>query len=199
MNMRNLILTAALVIPGLVFSQSTNISTLFYGRVKKADIYFNHYAYRNALHLYLHANDRDPKNAYVKRQIAECYYRLHNPLEAEKWYSQIISDPKSPAIVKYEYAEVLTMNGKYEEALKWHSEYLKDNPDSHSAKDKIEFLGNVELYENDSLEFIVANTGFNTDHSEFGAHYFHEGVAFASSRDVDALIKHKAFDGVDED
>ncbi|MFM9075872.1 MAG: OmpA family protein [Bacteroidota bacterium] len=197
--MRNLILTVALAIPGLVFAQSTNLSTLFYGRVKKADIYFNHYAYRNALHLYLHANDKDPKNAYVKRQIAECYFKLHNPSEAEKWYAQIIDDPKSPASVKYEYGEVLSMNGKYEESKKWFAEFLKDNPDHRAAKDKVEFLDRIEYYENDSLEFIVANTGFNTEHSEYGAHYFHKGIAFSSSRDVDALIKHKAFDAVDED
>jgi len=199
MNMRYLILTAALAIPGLVFAQSTNISTLFYGRVKKADIYFNHYAYRNALHLYLHANDRDPKNAYVKQQIAECYFKLHNPEEAEKWYAQVIEDPKSAPSVKYKYGEVLSMNGKYEESKKWFAEYLKDNPDSHSARDKVDFLDRIEYYENDSLQFIVANTGFNTDHSEYGAHYFHKGIAFTSSRDIDALIKHKAFDAVDED
>lgn len=193
------IYTALLFLPFFSFSQSTNISTAFHGNVKKADIYFNHYAYRNALTLYQHALDRDSSNVYIRERIAMCYFKLHDPVNAEYWYSSIIKDPAIHAAAKFEYAEALSMNAKYEDSKYWFQEYLKSNPNDNMAREKVAFLNNLKSYLNDSLRFILTGVNFNSTHSDYGAHYFHEGVAFASSRDVDQFFKHKAFDGVDID
>jgi len=189
----------AWLVPFLTYSQSTNVSTLFHDNVKKADVYFNHYAYRNALELYLHAYDRDSTNVYISDQIAECYFKLHDPVNSEKWHAKIINKPNIHPQAKFEYGESLSMNGKYPEAKYWFQQYLKEHPDSKIAKDKIEFLENLDYYRTDSLRFIVTGVSFNTDHSEYGAHYFHDGVVFASSRDLDWYLKHTPFDAVDLD
>ncbi len=194
-----LIYTSLLFLPVLAFSQSTNISTAFHGRIKKADIYFNHYAYHNALNLYLHAHDRDTANIYVMDQIAECYFKLHDPVSSEFWFRKIIDKPNLHPQAKFEFAEALSMNGKYEESRYWFSEYLKENPDNRIAADKIAFLNNLKAYETDSLRFIVTGVEFNTDHTEYGAHYFHDGLVFASSRDLDWYLKHSPFDAVDRE
>lgn len=191
--------TALLFLPLISYSQSTNISTAFHGNVKKADVYFNHYAYRNALNLYLHAYDKDPDNIYIADQIAECYFKLHDPVNTELWFAKIIDKPGLHPEAKFEYAEALSMNGKYKESKYWFEQYLKDHPDSKIAKEKIEFLNNLANYMTDSLRFIVTGVNFNTEHSEYGAHYFHDGVVFASSRDLDWYLKHTPFDAVDLD
>lgn len=193
------IYTALLFLPFLSYSQSTNITTAFRDNVKKADVYFNHYAYRNALNLYLHAYDRDPDNIYISDQIAECYFKLHDPVSSELWFSKIIDKPNLHPEAKYEYAEALSMNGKYTEAKYWFEQYSKEHPDSKMAKEKIAFLANLKSYLSDSLRFIVTGVNFNTEHSEYGAHYFHDGVVFASSRDLDWYVKHTPFDAVDLD
>lgn len=77
------IYTAFFLLPILSFSQSTSIITAFHGNVKKADIYFNHLAYRNALTLYLHAQERDTANVYIRERIGMCYFKLHDPASAE--------------------------------------------------------------------------------------------------------------------
>lgn len=194
-----LIFSVLVVLPLFTDAQSTNIGTAFYANVKKADLYFNHYAYRNALNLYLHANDKDPGNLYIIDQIAECYFKLHDPGSAELWFAKIIDKPGVVSESKFDYAEALSMNGKYTESKYWFEQFLKENPDSKITKEKISFLENLKKYLSDSLRFIVTGVNFNTTHSDYGAHYFHEGVTFASSRDVDQFLKHKAFDGVDVD
>ena len=186
------------LICGSAIGQSTNITTIFHGNTKKADIYFKHMLYRNALNLYLHANDQDPGNVYIMEQIAECYFLLHDPESAEKWFDKVINYPGLHPRTKYEYGETLSMNGKYEESKFWFEEYLKENPNSRSAKEKVSFLEKVEYYFKDTVEFLVMSPDFNTNHSEYGAHYFHEGLVFASSRDEDLFIKHKASDGIIE-
>lgn len=194
-----LIYTAFFLLPILAFSQSTNISTAFHGNVKKADVYFNQFAYRNALTLYQHALDRDPNSVYIRERIAMCYFKLHDPASAEFWYESIIKEENIHANAKFEFAEALSMNGKYEASKYWFEEYLKTNPTDKMAQEKVAFLNNLKYYLNDTLRFIVTGLPFNSTHSDYGAHYFHEGVVFASSRDTDNFLKHKAFDGVDID
>lgn len=183
----------------MVFAQSTNISTVFHGNIKKADHYFNQYAYRNALTLYLHAFDRDSTDIYVQDQIADCYFKLHDPESAANWYARIIDKPGLHPEAKFEYAESLSMLGKYQEARHWYEQYLNDHPGNLMAKEKIDFIDNLRFYELDSLRFNVTNVDFNSSHSDYGAHYYLDGIVFASSRDLDYFIKHKPFDAVDKD
>jgi outer membrane protein OmpA-like peptidoglycan-associated protein len=190
---------AILLLPFLGMAQSTNITTAFHGSVKKADKYYDQFAYRNALNIYLHANDRDPKNIHVRERIADCYFKLHDPVNAEKWFKDLMNEPDIHPEPKFEYAEALSMNGKYAESKFWFEEYLKDRPADQLALEKVAFLNKIHLFKEDSLRFVLALAPFNSIHSDYGAHYFHEGIVFASSRDVDAFIKHKPFDAVDED
>ena len=193
------VFVTVLLLPFLSYSQSTNFTTAFYGNIKKADLYFNHYAYRNALNLYLHAYDRDSTNVYVQDQIADCYFKLHDPVSAAMWFSKIIDKPDLHPESKYEYASSLSMNGKYKESKYWFEQYLLEHPNSTMAKEKIDFLEHMDKYLSDSLRFIVTGVTFNSEHSEYGAHYFHNGVVFASSRDLDWYLKHSPFDAVDLD
>lgn len=193
------IYTAFFLLPILAFSQSTNITTAFHGNVKKADLYYNHFAYRNALTLYQHALDRDPTSVYIRERIAMCYFKLHDPESAEFWYASIIKEDNIHAGAKFEFAEALSMNGKYDASKHWFEEYLKEHSTDRMALEKVAFLNNLDFYVSDTLRFIVTSMPFNSTHSDYGAHYFHEGLVFASSRDTDYFLKHKAFDGVDID
>jgi outer membrane protein OmpA-like peptidoglycan-associated protein len=181
------------------FSQSTNMSTFFHKNVKKADYFFDHFAYRNALELYLHKFEKDSGNYHVRERIAMCYFKLHDPASAELWYSSLAKEPDIHPEAKFEYAEALSMNGKYHESLVWFREYLRDRPNDKIASEKLNFLSSISRYTENELRFIITPTDFNSDRSEYGAHFFHDGVVFASSRDLDLLIKHKPSDGISDD
>lgn len=194
--MRKLLPIILLALPLSLLAQSTNITTLFKKPVKKADFFYKRLAYRNALNLYLRAHDKKPQDAYVMEQIAECYFKLHDPVNAEVWYDKISSSSSFTTQSKLDFAEALSMNGKYDESKTWFEAYLKENPASTSVREKIEFLDRIEHYINDTTDFVILSADFNTEHSEYGAHYFHDGLVFASSRDDDFVIEHKASDAV---
>ena len=88
------------------------------------------------------------------------------------------------------------MNGKYVESAHWFSEYLKQRPGDTMALRKLEFLQNVDKYATTNDRFMISSFGLNTEHSELGAHFFHDGLVYASSQDKDLFIKHKSFDAL---
>jgi outer membrane protein OmpA-like peptidoglycan-associated protein len=181
------------------FSQSTSVRTVFMDNLKKADLYFNKSAYRNALNIYLRANEQNPTSIYIQEQIADCYFYLNNPTEAEIWYRKIINEVKLHPDTKFKFAEVLSLLGKYAESKYWFEADLKDHPEKRITSDKAIFLDKIDYYLLDSLAFIVKPVGFNSPHADFGPAYFHEGIAFASSRDQELFLKNKPANGFNEE
>ena len=182
------------------FSQSTNVSTFFYSNVKKADHFYDHFAYRNALEIYLHVNEKDKNNIYVRERIADCYFKLHDPITSEMWFDELVRDENLKPELKLEYARVLSMNGRYDLSKIWLEQYLQDNPKDSLAVEKLRFLKDIKLFSRKDDRFVITGlNNINTNHSEYGAHYFHDGIVFASSKDTDKLIKHKPADGAHPD
>ncbi len=177
------------------FSQSTNIGTFFHKKVKKGDYFFDQLAYRNALAVYLQKFNRDPKDHHVRERIAICYVKLHDPGSAELWYRSLSKEPDFQAETMLDYAEVLCMLAKYDDAKRWFQEYLKKKPGDRMALEKLNFLNDLARYTSNE-RFLISGFNFNTGHAEFGAHFFHNGVVFASSKDTELFIKHRPIDGV---
>jgi outer membrane protein OmpA-like peptidoglycan-associated protein len=182
-------------------SQSTNISTFFLGSEKKADELYSTKAYRNALEIYLRIAEKDGANVYAKKQIADCYLRLNDPVSAEFWYKSLATDPDIDPKIKVKLAEVLCMNKKYTEALKVLKTIRKDKNDSSKIEKKIKFIENINYYLRDSLLYTIGNAGtINSVYSDFGAAYFRKShVVFASTRDHEQFIKHKSLASPNED
>ena len=178
------------------FSQSTNISTLLHNKVRKADYFFDHFAYRNALEIYLQDFKRKPDDRHVRQRIASCYFKLRDPVSAELWYSGLANEVGIGAETLFEYAEVLSMNGKYDESMHWFKEYLRVKPSDKVAIKKLAFLKDLKKYTDNEERFLISTFRFNSPYAEYGAHFFRHGLVFASSRDKDLLIKRKPSDGI---
>lgn len=172
------------------YGQSTNVSTLFKSTVNKADHFFDHLAYRNALHLYLHVAEKDPKNQHARVRVAECYLRLADPQHADVWLSTLVTEPEVKPETIYLYVEALAMNHRYADAKTWMETYQKLRPDDTRAKEKIAFFDFLNRYNNDSIRFAVSNVPFNSEESDFGLSYHKHGFVFSSSRPHKALIHH---------
>ncbi|HZX73119.1 MAG TPA: tetratricopeptide repeat protein, partial [Cyclobacteriaceae bacterium] len=124
--MRRIRLTFLLLIFAILANaQSSNISTLFQSNFKKAEYMYSRLAYRNALELYLAVAEKDSSNYAARQRAADCYFRLGNVDEAEKWYAALAISPDVPPVYKYKYAQVLSIQGKYVDAQKWFFEYAR--------------------------------------------------------------------------
>src|SRR5436190_8655217 len=159
----------------LTHAQSTNIRGVFQSNFKKAEELYGHLAYRNALELYLAVVEKDSSNHVARQRAADCYFRLGNTKEAERWYAALVKMKDTPPIYQYQYAQVLTIQGKYAEAQRWFSEYSRISGDAR-AKSKGDFLEHVSYYFRDSLLYQVRNEPFNSDQSDFAPQYYGDGL-----------------------
>lgn len=187
--MKNYIIFFFLCSSSIVFAQSTNIFTLLHNNQRKADLFYDQMSWRNALELYLRITDKDPADLHARQRIAECYVKLNDPISAELWYSTLVKEVDAPPSVKYEYAEVLSKNSKYGEAIKWYELYAQAVPTDPLPKNKLEFIQHLDYYLRDSLLFKIISIGLNSTHSDFGPSYFKGGLVFVSSRDLDLFVK----------
>jgi outer membrane protein OmpA-like peptidoglycan-associated protein/tetratricopeptide (TPR) repeat protein len=179
-------------------AQSTNISTLLFKNEKKADKLFDQMAYQNALHLYSHIIEKDPTNRHARQRLAECYMKLTDPVNAELWLATFVNEPDVKPAMLYLYSEALAMNRNYREARSWMEAYQKVKPEDARAREKLAFYAHVNDFLNDTIRFAVFNTSFNSDQSDFGAHYYKDGLVFASSRSDNSYIKRHPADAHNE-
>ena len=108
--MKKIVYTLSFVIAcGMVSAQTKE--------TKAADKLFDRYEYVEAADEYLKLADKGKGDAYVNKQLAECYYNVFNSKEAIKWYSKVVQEPQD-AETYYKYAQMLKAEGKYAEADK---------------------------------------------------------------------------------
>ena len=160
---------------------------------------YQHLAYRNALELYLYTVDRNPENYVARQRIADCYFRLGNIPEAEARYAELAKLPQGDPIYKYQYAQVLSIQGKYGDAERWFAEYAKAQTDDPRARAKLDFIYSLSYYFRDSVLYTISNEKYNSDQADFAPHYYKDQVVFVSARDRDLFIKKKSLSAINED
>jgi outer membrane protein OmpA-like peptidoglycan-associated protein/tetratricopeptide (TPR) repeat protein len=198
--MKRALITISFVIAAVsVFSQSTNIGTLFKNDLKKGDEFYKHLAYQNALDFYLRYASNHPVNVVVQERIAACYSRLGNFAEAERWYKILATDSSAKPVHFFNYGQVLSVNQKYDLALQAFNTFFQKAQDDERIKGKIEFLRQIEYHLRDSNLFTVTNEWYNSDQSDFAAQFYRDGVVFVSARDRDLFLKKKSLSALNED
>ncbi len=180
-------------------AQSTNVTTLFINDFKKGEQFYKILAYRNALELYLHYEDRHPGNRTVNERIADCYLRLGNFEQAELWFEKLANDPLATADEYYQYGQVLSMLRKYPRAAAAYRSFSRLAPGDSRGRSKLSFLENMAYHHRDSNLYTVRSLWFNSDQSDFGARFFHNGIVFVSARDRDLFIKRKSLSALNDD
>ena len=101
-------------------------------KTSKAEQTYNAGEYAKAIDM-LKKRHEDIVDKEEKREIiymiAECYRKIAEPKKAELWYRKAIGKDYPNPIVHLYYAEMLKMNGKYEEALDAYKTYQQLVPD----------------------------------------------------------------------
>lgn len=187
------------IVSAQLHAQSSNISTLFLSSFEKAERMYQHLAYRNALELYRYAVERNPENYVARQRIADCHFRLGNIPEAEITYAELANLPQGDPLYKYQYAQVLSIQGKYGDAERWFTEYAKAQTDDPRASAKLDFIYSLSYYFRDSVLYTISNEYYNSDQSDFAPHYYQDKVVFVSARDKDLFVKKKSLSAINED
>jgi len=125
----------------------------------------------------------DDADAYVYERLANCYYNLFKTEEAERWYSQAISEGSASADTYFKYSQMLKANGKYEEHNKWMAKFAAAKPKDKRAIAFNENPNYIPQILAKVTKFEVKNSEINTKNSDFGAVAAGGIVYFTSTRD----------------
>ncbi len=171
-----------LIIATLIFSALSLLGQE--GRIKKADKLYNKLAYAQAVEYYNSILKQGVDSSRVAKQMADSYYQMRDPENAQKWYAVVIKN--SPAPKDYlRYAEVLKGTGNYKTASKYMAKYNElDATDSRAAA----HVKNQDYFEKltvPSDRFTLRNEENNSNQADFSPIYYGEKkVVFISNRNL---------------
>ncbi|HEX6226373.1 MAG TPA: OmpA family protein [Chryseolinea sp.] len=189
--MRRAFFILVILLPGItVFSQHSSIAyeTL-------ADSLFAHHHYQQATEFYQKAMKKSPHPGNLMVQLARCNYKMNLIPESEKWFVKAKQNQgKFTTQDYYEFARVLTILEKKEQADTLLEHVLAQDPDNIVVRKALDDLRNFEKYYLDSATIAIQSLSVNTPASEFGAVYYNDGIVFASSREQGAFKKKSHWD-----
>lgn len=172
---KNTILLIFVLVSISITAQNKNTS--------KADKLFDSYEYTQAVNEYLTLVTKEDSDAYVSKQLAECYYNMNNTVEAEKWFSKVIqSQSKQNPDTYYKYAQVLKSNAKYvesDEQMKIFSGMTANDQRAINFNKNQNYLQELN---NKQRLFDVTEISINSPKSDFGAVLYGDALYFVSSR-----------------
>lgn len=152
--------------------------------LNEADQQYNAGNYSRAVELYNQAYQKK-KSIHATQQLADSYRELHNYKQAESWYAKLAGVPEPQALNVFHYAQALRNNSKYTEAK---AQYLRYAAlDTKVSRDELmvwtSSCDSALLWMKAPKPVLLKNeVGINTDHSEWGAVSYKDGLLFTSDR-----------------
>jgi len=168
--------------------------------LKQANKFFNKLAYYKAVPLYQRVLEIDTANSIAIHNIAECYRKLNDYGNKEKYFAKVVTLPDVTTIEKYYYGMALMENNKYDEGKKWTSSNSIAIPYDETVVNKLCEIDKREDFFLDSMTSYTINnySELNSDHSDFGAIQYKKGILFSSNRYVlDEMTNNHGWSGKD--
>jgi tetratricopeptide (TPR) repeat protein len=106
-------------------------------KLRWADGLFKSGSYYNAIDYYKQLMNEQPRNPYIVYQLAECSWFMRDYVPAAKYYGYAysLSSALYPEAI-YKQAEMLKMQGKYNEAIAAFQKFMDDNPKKYKKLKK---------------------------------------------------------------
>lgn len=176
-------LITALLITGVAAAQPK--------KVKEADRLYNNKEYYEALEAYGKARESVRGNKALKAELtykqALCYMAFNDAKKAETWFAKAIKAKyQNPEAILY-MADMMRVNGKYDEALTEYENYIKLKPDDpRGAVGKESCKLAVKWKENPTRHEITNVRDLNSKFDDFSPMYARKNfkeMIFTSSRE----------------
>ncbi len=168
-----------------------NLGLNFTKKMRKADLYFEYFAYHDAARLYKQIIEKEGATDTLRLKVAESYRKLNAQDSSAAWYAQIEDKSVMKPIHHLYYAQALHYTGNLTEAKDQYQKYYDLVSMDSRAPLKIEGIENITDYYIDSALYSLNELGTNSPEADFSPSYFQEGIVFASARPRPSLIKQK--------
>lgn len=189
--MQKILFTVLFLLIGVVaFSQHSSAAYR-----KLADSLYVHHHYSFAADYYQKALKKSAHPGNIMLQLAKCSHNINRMAESEKWFIQAKQNHGAFSTDDYcQFAQVLIMLKKREQADTLLAHVLQRDPDHAAAEKILAEVRNFEKYYEDSAVVAVQRLLINSDASEFAPVYYKDGIVFSSSRHEGSFKKKSHWD-----
>jgi len=148
---------------------------------------FDRYEYFKSLRLYLKLADRSNPGTMILERVADCYFNMNRPAEAEAWYKRAVMDTAASAMSHYRYAETLLYGGEFDAAKEQYRAYFKKHPNANALALKLSACDSAAMWTKQMPNHVVTNLPFiNSDFAEWGLiDNGKDGFIFTANRRAD--------------
>lgn len=157
--------------------------------MRRANKLFNSFAYKDAAALYEMELKKDAKNYQAQKNVATCYRKMNDMLNAEKWYAKVVENESTDPENYLFYAQALEFNGKIDEAKVYYKKFTASANMDKRGERKMKSLDAIASFYTDSIYYKVNNVAFNTAGSDYGIAYCKEGLTFATAGIQNSFVK----------
>jgi outer membrane protein OmpA-like peptidoglycan-associated protein len=138
--------------------------------------------YMTAIVLYQQVLESE-ENPEAVMNIAECYRKINDKVNAERWYSQVVKLPNAKPIHRLYYGMMLQANGKCDAAQAWLNQYVKDAPDDARGQHLARACEiQEELMTKNKGIYVISKMPFNSNLDDFSPAVVGNKIVFASDR-----------------
>ncbi|WP_421762639.1 OmpA family protein [Ekhidna sp.] len=165
----------------LIQGQSIKILNNLDPLEERGDRSYKNGSYEEAAIFYERAFKKDTSKLPLALKIAESYYHIDQYEFAEKWFRVGLKDNKDLTSQNMlDFAQVLMVNQKYEEAELWLKQYKSSEGSHLIASKKLSSIENIHKHFRDSASIEIEPLSINTKYAEFSPFYYGFGIVYLS-------------------
>lgn len=159
-------------------------------KMKIANNEFEHLRYADAIIHYEQILKKDKNNLEAKTKLAECYRKTENHVKAMNLYGQLVYEETATPKTYWYYAQSLTANGRYGEAITWYEKYEQTMPNDLYAGRFVKAYKDMSKFHKDSSDYHIQYVpSINSWQSDFSPVYYKKGLMFLSNRQQQQIIR----------
>ncbi|MEO6037876.1 MAG: hypothetical protein ABIQ93_05635, partial [Saprospiraceae bacterium] len=149
---------------------------------RQADLAVQELDYMTAITLYQQVLENDDNSA-AKINLAECYRKINDTENAERWYAEVVKMAGAKALHRLYYGMMLQANGKCAEAKTWFDIYRAERPEDARGQHLAAGCEQAEqLAKAGAGIYAVSRLPFNSNLDDFGPSLHGNQIIFASDR-----------------
>lgn len=156
---------------------------------KKAGQLFDEFAYSQAVEEYEALHKADPSNQLYVQHLAYSYYKMLNYSKALDYYTLLVqSDIHKPEDL-YDYAQLLRIAGKYDEAKSWLEKYIVSAPGDLRATKQLENINLLLKLRANSENIEIVNLPENSRFTDMSPTFYNDKIVYASAKDSFSMVR----------
>ncbi len=156
---------------------------------KKADKYFESYAYSKAVEIYEDLYADDSQNVKYIQRLAYSYKKMLQYRKALIFYSRLVLLEQHQPSDLYDYSQLLMIDGRPELAKLWLEKYMVQSPGDQRVKKQLENISRSKSPNLGINNVSIKNLDGNTRFTDMCANYFKDQLVYSSAKDSFSMVR----------